>query len=211
MAIIIDKIIEAVRKFVTLPLRLIFLFVKVIRLLRWELLGIRGNFTNRKRGLMGRIEDFLNGPSLENKVFSRIIESMPLGVLFFNAQGIVQMSNNLGLTFLRLNQEVGKEYQIVNGIQLPGGFLEPFLKPVFCGAQKNLGEDVEVAWADGKHLYRVWVERLGVESEKTEGFIVVVRDITLRRQWESVHKQGKQDELRWTPSTGQGHAIGFLR
>src|SRR5262249_44757691 len=66
---------------------------------------------------------------------------------------------------------------------------EPYLEPVFTGAQPNLGKEVEVSWADGKHLYRVWVERVEAEAEKTGGFIVVVRDITFRKQWEYVQEQ----------------------
>ena len=70
---------------------------------------------------------------------------------------------------------------MVSGVQVPRGFLEPFADPVFTGQQKNLGKEVEVGWADGKHLYRVWVESVDVD-EQIEGFIVVVRDITFRKR-----------------------------
>src|SRR5262249_47356951 len=117
---------------------------------------------------------------LERKLLSLLIESLPEGILFFNAQGNLQLVNELGKVFLALQQAAGREYKMVSGVQIPRGFLEPFADPVFTGQQKNLGKEVEVGWADGKHLYRVWVEAVDVDG-LVEGFIVVVRDITFRK------------------------------
>ena len=135
-----------------------------------------------------RAEAFPRDLALERKLLSLLVESLPEGILFFNAQGGVQLSNELGRVFLSLEQE-GREARMVSGVQVPRGFLEPYLEPVFTGAQPNLGKEVDVAWADGKHLYRLWVERVEAEQDKTGGFIVVVRDITFRKQWDYVQEQ----------------------
>jgi signal transduction histidine kinase len=135
-----------------------------------------------------KAEAFPRELALERKLLSLLVESLPEGILFFNAQGGLQLSNELGRVFLSLEQE-GREARMVSGVQVPRGFLEPFIEPVFTGGQPNLGKEVEVAWADGKHLYRLWVERVEAEAEKTGGFIVVVRDITFRKQWEYVQEQ----------------------
>ena len=134
-------------------------------------------------------------------------ETLPEGILFFNAQGSLQLGNELGKVFLSLQQEAGREYKMVSGVQIPRGFLEPFADPVFTGQQKNLGKEIEVGWADGKHLYRVWVESVDVD-EKIEGFIVVVRDITFRKQWEYVQEQvlsGITHDLRGPLSAIMGY------
>ncbi len=149
---------------------------------------------------------------LERKLLSLLIETLPEGILFFNAQGTLQLGNELGKVFLALHQEAGREYKMVSGLQIPRGFLEPFADPVFTGQQKNLGKEVEVGWADGKHLYRVWVESVEVE-DKTEGFIVVVRDITFRKQWEYVQEQvlsGITHDLRGPLSAIMGY-LDLLR
>ena len=135
-----------------------------------------------------KAEAFPRELALERKLLSLLVESLPEGILFFNATGGLQLSNELGRVFLGLEQD-GREPRMVNGIQVPRGFLEPYLEPVFTGNQPNLGKEVEVAWADGKHLYRLWVERVEAEAEKTGGFIIVVRDITFRKQWEYVQEQ----------------------
>ena len=135
-----------------------------------------------------KAEAFPRELALERKLLSLLIESLPEGILFFNAQGGLQLSNELGRVFLALEQE-GREARMVSGVQVPRGFLEAYLEPVFTGAQPNSGKEVEVAWADGKHLYRLWVERVEIEADKTGGFIVVVRDITFRKQWEYVQEQ----------------------
>ncbi len=144
---------------------------------------------------------------LERKLLSLLIESLPEGILFFNAQGALQLGNELGKVFLALQQESGREVKMVNGIQVPRGFLEPFSEPVFTGQQMNVGKEVEVGWADGKHLYRVWVEAVEVD-EKVEGFIVVVRDITFRKQWEYMQEQllsGITHDLRGPLSAIMGY------
>ena len=149
---------------------------------------------------------------LERKLLSLLIESLPEGILFFNAQGTLQLGNELGKVFLALQQEAGREFKMVSGIQIPRGFLEPFADPVFMGQQKNLGKEIEVAWADGKHLYRVWVESVDVEGT-VEGFIVVVRDITFRKQWEYVQEQvlsGITHDLRGPLSAIMGY-LDLLR
>jgi signal transduction histidine kinase len=138
--------------------------------------------------LWKKAEAFPRELALERKLLSLLVESLPEGILFFNANGGMQLSNELGRVFLGLEQE-GREPRMVNGVQIPRGFLEPYLEPVFTGNQPNSGKEVEVAWADGKHLYRLWVERVEAEGEKTGGFIVVVRDITFRKQWEYVQEQ----------------------
>lgn len=135
-----------------------------------------------------KAEAFPKELALERKLLSLLIESLPEGILFFNAQGGLQVSNELGRVFLSLEQE-GREARMVSGVQVPRGFLEPYLEPVFTGGQPNLGKEVEVAWADGKHLYRLWVEKVEAEPGSTGGFIVVVRDITFRKQWEYVQEQ----------------------
>jgi signal transduction histidine kinase len=135
-----------------------------------------------------KAEAFPRELALERKLLSLLVESLPEGILFFNAQGGLQLSNELGRVFLALEQE-GREPRMVSGVQVPRGFLEPYLEPVFTGQQPNLGKEVEVAWADGKHLYRLWAEHVEAEPGKTGGFIVVVRDITFRKQWEYVQEQ----------------------
>jgi len=159
-----------------------------------------------------RAEAFPLELGLERKLLSLLIESLPEGILFFNAQGTLQLGNELGKVFLALQQESGREYKMVSGVQVPRGFLEPFADPVFSGQQKNLGKEVEVSWADGKHLYRVWVESVDVDG-KIEGFIVVVRDITFRKQWEYVQEQvlsGITHDLRGPLSAIMGY-LDLLR
>jgi signal transduction histidine kinase len=135
-----------------------------------------------------KAEAFPKELALERKLLSLLVESLPEGILFFNAQGGMQLSNELGRVFLSLEQE-GREARMVSGVQVPRGFLEQYIEPVFTGAQPNLGKEVEVAWADGKHLYRLWVERVEAEAGTIGGFIVVVRDITFRKQWDYVQEQ----------------------
>jgi signal transduction histidine kinase len=154
-----------------------------------------------------KAEAFPKELGLERKLLSLLIESLPEGILFFNAQGYLQLGNELGKVFFSLQQETGREYKMVSGIQIPRGFLEPFVDPVFSGEQKNLGKEVEVSWADGKHLYRIWVECVEVEND-IEGFIVVVRDITFRKQWEYVQEQvlsGITHDLRGPLSAIMGY------
>jgi signal transduction histidine kinase len=144
---------------------------------------------------------------LERKLLSLLIESLPEGILFFNSQGSLQLGNELGKVFLALQQEPGREIKMQSGVQIPRGFLEPYTEPVFTGAQKNIGKEVEVGWADGKHLYRVWVEAVEVD-DKVEGFIVVVRDITFRKQWEYMQEQvlsGITHDLRGPLSAIMGY------
>src|SRR5207237_3138185 len=84
---------------------------------------------------------------------------------------------------------------------------------VFPGYPPNSRKEVDVAWADGKHLYRLWVERVEAENEKTAGFIVVVRDITFRKQWEYVQEQvlsGITHDLRGPLSAVLGY-LDLLR
>lgn len=135
-----------------------------------------------------KAESFPRDLALERKLLALLIESLPEGILFFNEKGGLQLSNELGRVFLNLEQE-GREARMVSGVQVPRGFLEPYLEPVFTAQQPNLGKEVEVSWADGKHLYRLWVERVDAEQDKTGGFIVVVRDITFRKQWDYVQEQ----------------------
>jgi len=159
-----------------------------------------------------KAEAFPKELGLERKLLSLLIESLPEGILFFNAQGSLQLGNELGKVFFSLQQETGREYKMVSGIQIPRGFLEPFVGPVFSGQQKNLGKEIEVSWADGKHLYRVWVECVDVD-DKIEGFIVVVRDITFRKQWEYVQEQvlsGITHDLRGPLSAIMGY-LDLLR
>jgi len=154
-----------------------------------------------------KAEAFPKELGLERKLLSLLIESLPEGILFFNPQGALQLGNELGKVFLALQQEAGREYKMVSGVQIPRGFLEPFVDPVFSGQQKNAGKEVEVGWADGKHLYRVWVESVDVD-DKIEGFIVVVRDITFRKQWEYVQEQvlsGITHDLRGPLSAIMGY------
>ncbi len=159
-----------------------------------------------------KAENFPKELGLERKLLSLLIESLPEGILFFNAQGTLQLGNELGKVFLSLQQEAGREYKMVSGVQIPRGFLEPYADAVFTGEQKNLGKEVEVSWADGKHLYRVWVESVDVD-DKIEGFIVVVRDITFRKQWEYVQEQvlsGITHDLRGPLSAIMGY-LDLLR
>ncbi len=135
-----------------------------------------------------KAESFPRDLALERKLLALLIESLPEGILFFNEKGGLQLSNELGRVFLALEQE-NREPRMVSGVQVPRGFLEPYLEPVFTNQQPNLGKEVEVSWADGKHLYRLWVERVDAEQDKTGGFIVVVRDITFRKQWDYVQEQ----------------------
>ncbi len=154
-----------------------------------------------------KAEAFPKELGLERKLLSLLIETLPEGILFFNAQGALQLGNELGKVFLALQQEAGREFKMVSGVQIPRGFLEPFADPVFTGQQKNLGKEIEVSWADGKHLYRVWVESVDVD-DKIEGFIVVVRDITFRKQWEYVQEQvlsGITHDLRGPLSAIMGY------
>lgn len=144
---------------------------------------------------------------LERRLLLLLIESLPEGILFFNAQGSLQMGNELGKVFFALQQEAGREYKMVSGVKIPRGFLEPYAEPVFTDQQKNLGKEVEVAWADGKHLYRVWVEAVEVD-EKIQGYIVVIRDITFRKQWDYVQEQvlsGITHDLRGPLSAIMGY------
>ena len=128
-----------------------------------------------------KAESFPRELALERKLVSLLIESLPEGILFFNAQGMLQLGNELGKVFLTLQQEVGKETKTSAGMQIPRGFLEPYLEPVFKAEQRTLGKEVEVSWADGKHLYRVWVEAVQTQDDRIDGFIVVIRDITFRK------------------------------
>ena len=155
-----------------------------------------------------KAEAFPKELALEKKLLALLIESLPEGILFFNAQGVLQLGNELGKVFLGLNQEAGREYKVVNGVQVPRGFLETFVEPVFNGTQKNHGKEVEVGWADGKHLYRVWVESIEEEEGVIAGFIIVVRDITFRKQWEYVQEQvlsGITHDLRGPLSAVMGY------
>ena len=155
-----------------------------------------------------KAESFPRELALERKLVSLLIESLPEGILFFNAQGGLQLGNELGKVFLTLQQEVGKENKLVGGMQVPRGFLESYLEPVFTGAQRTLGKEVEVSWADGKHLYRVWVEAVQTQEERSDGFIVVIRDITFRKQWEYVQEQvlsGITHDLRGPLSAVMGY------
>lgn len=154
-----------------------------------------------------KAEAFPKELATERKLLSLLIESLPEGILFFNPQGQLSLGNELGKVFLALQQETGREYKMVSGIQVPRGFLEPFADPVFTGAQKNLGKEVEVGWADGRHLYRVWVEAVEIDGQSV-GFIVVVRDITFRKQWEYVQEQllsGITHDLRGPLSAVMGY------
>ena len=157
--------------------------------------------------LWKKAESYPKEFGLERKLLSLLIESLPEGILFFNAQGALQLGNELGKVFLGLQQEMGKEYKMVSGIQVPRGFLEPFAEPVFTAQQKNIGKEVEVAWADGKHLYRVWAECVEVD-DVAQGYIVVIRDITFRKQWEYVQEQvlsGITHDLRGPLSAIMGY------
>jgi signal transduction histidine kinase len=155
-----------------------------------------------------RAEAYPRELALERKLLALLIESLPEAILFFNAQGGLQLSNELGRVFFSLQQEAGREYKMMSGIQVPRGFLEGFTEPVFTGVQKNLGKEVEVGWADGKHLYRVWVEAVEEIEGQISGFIVVVRDITFRKQWEYVQEQvlsGITHDLRGPLSAVMGY------
>jgi signal transduction histidine kinase len=155
-----------------------------------------------------KAESFPRELALERKLVSLLIESLPEGILFFNAQGNLQLGNELGKVFLTLQQESGKEVKTVGSMQIPRGFLEPYLEPVFGGEQRTLGKEVEVSWADGKHLYRVWVEAVQTQDDRSDGFIVVIRDITFRKQWEYVQEQvlsGITHDLRGPLSAVMGY------
>ncbi len=155
-----------------------------------------------------KAEAFPQELALERKLLALLIETLPEGILFFSERGGLQLANELGRVFLGLQQESGREYKMIQGVQVPRGFLEPFLEPVFTGTQRNLGKEVEVGWADGKHLYRVWVENVEGEEGVTAGFIVVVRDITFRKQWEYVQEQvlsGITHDLRGPLSAVMGY------
>ncbi len=160
-----------------------------------------------------KAEAFPKELALERKLLSLLIESLPEAILFFNAQGGLQLSNELGRVFMALQQEAGREFKMVTGVQVPRGFLEQFVEPVFLGTQKNLGKEVEVGWADGKHLYRVWVESVEESDDKIAGFIIVIRDITFRKQWEYVQEQvlsGITHDLRGPLSAVMGY-IDLMR
>jgi signal transduction histidine kinase len=171
--------------------------VPVVHTLRWLM------------PLWKKAESFPRELALERKLISLLIESLPEGILFFNAQGTLQLGNELGKVFLTLQQEVGKEAKTSGAMQIPRGFLEPYLEPVFIAAQRTLGKEVEVSWADGKHLYRIWVEAVQTQDDRVDGFIVVIRDITFRKQWEYVQEQvlsGITHDLRGPLSA----VIGYL-
>lgn len=160
-----------------------------------------------------KAEAFPQELGLERKLLALLVETLPEGILFFNAEGGLQLANELGRVFLALQQEAGRESKMVSGVQVPRGFLEPFVEPVFTGAQRNLGKEIEVGWADGKHLYRVWVESVEESEGRVEGFIVVVRDITFRKQWEYVQEQvlsGITHDLRGPLSAVMGY-LDLLR
>ena len=155
-----------------------------------------------------KAESFPRELALERKLVSLLIESLPEGILFFNAQGSLQLGNELGKVFLTLQQEPGKEIKMAGAMQIPRGFLEPYLEPVFGGEQRTLGKEVEVSWADGKHLYRIWVESVQTQDDRSDGFIVVIRDITFRKQWEYVQEQvlsGITHDLRGPLSAVMGY------
>jgi len=155
-----------------------------------------------------KAESFPRELALERKLVSLLIESLPEGILFFNSQGALQLGNELGKVFLTLQQEAGKETRNLGAMQLPRGFLEPYLEPVFASHQRTLGKEVEVSWADGKHLYRVWVEAVQTQDDRVDGFIVVIRDITFRKQWEYVQEQvlsGITHDLRGPLSAVMGY------
>lgn len=145
---------------------------------------------------------------LDQKLLSLLVESLPEGILFFNSQGGLQLSNELGRAFLTLQQEIGREYRVVNEVRIPRGFLEPFLDPVFTGRQKNLGKEFEATWAESRYLYRAWVECVENADGKVDGFMVVIRDITFRKQWEYVQEQvlsGITHDLRGPLSAMMGY------
>jgi signal transduction histidine kinase len=145
---------------------------------------------------------------LERKLLSLLVESLPEGILFFNAQGGLQLSNELGRSFLGLQQEPGREFKMISGVTVPRGFLEPFTEPVFTGQTKTSGKEVEVKWPEGKHLHRIWVEAVETDKNKVEGFMVVIRDITFRKQWEHVQEQvlsGITHDLRGPLSAVMGY------
>jgi len=155
-----------------------------------------------------KAEAFPRELALDKKLLSMLVETLPEGILFFNAQGNLQLSNELGRVFLGLQQESGREIKMINGIQVPRGFLEIYVEPIFTGQQRNMGKEVEVAWADGKHLYRIWVESVEESEGVTSGFIVVIRDITFRKQWEYVQEQvlsGITHDLRGPLSAVMGY------
>jgi signal transduction histidine kinase len=155
-----------------------------------------------------KAESLSRGLDLDRKLLSLLVESLPEGILFFSAEGHLQLSNELGRAFLTLNQETGHEHRTVGGIQIPRGYLEPFLEPVFTGKQKNLGKEVETTWAENKYLYRLWVESVETKEGTVDGFFVVIRDITFRKQWEHVQEQmmsGITHDLRGPLSAIMGY------
>jgi len=155
-----------------------------------------------------KAEQFPEELGLEKRLLQLLVESLPEGILFFNAQGGLQLSNELGRVFLGMEVEKGKEFKMVSGKQIPRGFLEPYVEPVFTGAQSNHGKEVDVKWADGKHLYRIWVEAVEAQEGRVDGYMVVVRDITFRRQWEHVQEQvlsGITHDLRGPLSAVMGY------
>lgn len=155
-----------------------------------------------------KAEQFPEELGLEKRLLQLLVESLPEGILFFNAQGGLQLSNELGRVFLSMDVEKGKEFKMVSGKQIPRGFLEPFVEPVFTGVQSNQGKEVEAKWADGKHLYRIWVEAVEAEEGRVDGYMVVVRDITFRKQWEYMQEQvlsGITHDLRGPLSAVMGY------
>jgi len=146
--------------------------------------------------------------ALERKLLGILIESLPEAILFFNAQGTLQLSNELGRVFFGMQQEAGREYKIQRGVQIPRGFLENFVEPVFMGAQPNAAYEVEVPWADGKYLYRIWVERVEEIEGQASGYIIVIRDITFRKNFDYVQEQllsGITHDLRGPLSAVMGY------
>jgi hypothetical protein len=123
--------------------------------------------------------------SLEHKAFLAIVESLPEAILYFDARGILMLGNELGKMFLVLHRNSRYAFQIVAGVRIPSGFLKPYVEPVFTGRQVNLSKEVFVTWMDGQHIYRINVERLIGELEKTEGYFVILRDITFRKRMPS--------------------------
>jgi signal transduction histidine kinase len=155
-----------------------------------------------------KAEAFPKELALERKLLGILVESLPEAILFFNAQGTLQLSNELGRVFFGMQQEAGREYKMQNGMQIPRGFLETYVEPVFTGKQLNAAHEVEVPWADGKYLYRIWVERIEEVEGQATGYIVVIRDITFRRNFEYVQEQllsGITHDLRGPLSAVMGY------
>ncbi len=155
-----------------------------------------------------KAEAFPEELGVEKMLLSLLVESLPEGIIFFNAQGHVQLSNEAGRVFLSHEAEKGKEFKMVAGKKIPQGFLLPFVEPVFQGEQRTMGKEVEVKWGDGKHLYRIWVEAVEAVEGRVEGYMVVVRDITFRKQWDYVQEQvlsGITHDLRGPLSAVMGY------